>query len=105
MIHVVVFAKMKPGMVPQALDVYRTLVTKTMANEPGCLEYSPTLDYDLGLANQEKDPDMVVVTERWKTIDDFKAHIAGPQHVLDFRAAIKDLLADKLILKITQDAI
>lgn len=104
MIHVTVFAKMKPGMVPQALEVYRTLVAKVMAAEPGCLEYAPTTDYDLGLGNQEKDPDMIVVVERWKTIDDFKAHIAGPQHVLDFRASIKEL-AEKMTLKITEDAI
>lgn len=104
MIHVIVFAKMKPGMVPQALEVYRTVVAKTLASEPGCLQYAPTTDYDLGLPNQEKDPDMIVVSARWKSIEDYKAHIAGPQHVLDFRASIKDL-AEKITVKITQDAI
>jgi quinol monooxygenase YgiN len=95
---------MKPGMVPQALELYRTAMTNVMSKEPGCVEYRPTTDYDLGLGNQEKDPDMIVVLARWKTIDDFKAHVAGPQHVSDFRAAIKDL-AEKITLKVTQDAI
>ena len=104
MIHVIAFASIKPGMVEEALKVYHVLAPKVLANEPGCLEYSPTLDYDLGLSNQDKNPDMIVVTERWKSIDDFKAHIDGPPHVVEFRAAIKGLM-EKTVLKITQDAI
>lgn len=104
MIHVLAFVTIKPGMLDKALNVYRVLVPKVMANEPGCLEYSPTTDFDLGLGNQEKNPDMIVVTERWVSIDDFKAHIAGPAHVVEFRAAIKEFF-EKITLKITQDAI
>ena len=104
MIHVLAFASIKPGMVDKALEVYRVLVPKVLANEPGCLEYSPTVDYDFGLANQQKDPNMIVITERWKTIEDFKAHVDGPPHVAEFRAAIKDYM-EKTTLKITQDAI
>jgi len=104
MIHVLAFVSIKPGMVKEALDVYRVLVPKVMANESGCLEYSPTIDYDFGLANQEKNSDMIVVTELWKSIADFKAHIDGPPHVAEFRAAIKEYL-EKTTLKITQDAI
>ena len=104
MIHVLAFVTIKPGMLDKALNAYRTLVPKVMANEAGCLEYSPTTDFDLGLANQEKDRNMIVITERWASIDDFKAHIAGPPHVAEFRVAIKELL-EKTSLKITQDAI
>ena len=104
MIHVLAFASIKPGMVDKALEVYRVLVPKVLANELGCLEYSPTVDYDFGLANQQKDPNMIVITERWKTIEDFKAHVDGPPHVAEFRAAIKDYM-EKTTLKITQDAI
>ena len=104
MIHVLAFASIKPGMLDKALEIYRILVPKVLANEPGCLEYSPTVDYDFGLPNQQKDPNMIVITERWKSIDDFKAHIAGPAHVVEFRAAIKDC-AEKTTLRITQDAI
>lgn len=104
MIHVLAFASIKPGMVDKALEVYRVLVPKVLANEPGCLEYSPTVDYDFGLANQQKDSNMIVITERWKTIEDFKAHVDGPPHVAEFRAAIKDYM-EKTTLKITQDAI
>lgn len=47
---------------------------------------------------------MIVITERWKSIDDFKAHVDGPPHVAEFRAAIKEYM-EKTTLKITQDAI
>lgn len=104
MIHVIAFASIKPGMIDKALEVYRVLAPKVLANEPGCLEYSPTIDYDFGLANQDKDPNMVVITERWKSIDDFRAHVAGPAHVVEFRAAIKEYL-EKTTLKITQDVL
>jgi quinol monooxygenase YgiN len=104
MIHVLAFVSIKPGMMDRALAAYRVLVPRVMADEPGCLEYSPTTDFDLGLANQEKTPNLIVVTERWKSIDDFKAHIGGPAHVVEFRAAIKDC-AEKTTLRITQDAI
>ena len=103
MIHVLAFVSLKPGMMEQALDVYRVLVPNVMANEPGCLEYSPTMDYDLGLPNQEKNPNMIVVTERWNSVDDFKSHLNAP-HVIAFRAAIKDCL-EKITVKITKDAI
>ena len=104
MIHVLAFASIKPGMLDKALEIYRVLVPKVLANEPGCLEYSPTVDYDFGLPTQQKDPNMVVITERWKSIDDFKAHVDGPPHVAEFRAAIKEYM-EKTTLKITQDAI
>jgi quinol monooxygenase YgiN len=104
MIHVLAFVSLKPGMRERALSAYRVLVPKVIANEPGCLEYSPTTDVDFGLPNQDKDPDMIVVTERWKSLADFKAHVDGPPHVVEFRAAIKECLV-KTTLKITEDAI
>jgi quinol monooxygenase YgiN len=61
------------------------------------------MDYDLGLPNQEKNPNMIVVTERWNSVDDFKSHLNAP-HVLAFRTAIKDCL-EKITVKITQAAI
>ncbi|MEI7432512.1 MAG: putative quinol monooxygenase [Betaproteobacteria bacterium] len=103
MIHVLAFVSIKPGMMAQALTVYRTLVREVMANEPGCLEYSPTTDCDLGLINQQKNPDMILVTERWKSVDDFKAHLDAP-HVIKFRFAIREYL-DQIVIRITRDAL
>lgn len=35
MIHVLAFASIKPGMLDKALEIYRVLVPKVLANEPG----------------------------------------------------------------------
>lgn len=104
MIHVLAFVTLKPGMLPVALDAYRVLVPDVLTKEPGCLEYSPTTDLDLGLSFQDQIPNMIVVSERWRSADDFKAHINGPPHVLAFRAAMKDCV-EHTRLRITQDAI
>ena len=104
MIHVLAFARIRPGMMAQALAAYRVLVPQVLANEPGCLEYSPTADCNLDLANQELTPDLIVVTERWKSVEDFRAHLAGPAHVVEFRAAFKDCV-EKVTLRITEDVL
>lgn len=104
MIYVLASVKTKPGMVSRALDFYRVLVPQVMANEAGCLEYVPTADLDLGLPNQTLDHDQIVVTERWRTIEDFRAHLDMP-HSIAFRSNIQHLLAERITIKITQSAI
>ena len=104
MIYVLAFIKTKPGTVSQALDIYREFVPQVMANEPGCVAYVPTADVDLGLANQNKDKCMIVVNERWKTIDDFKAHLSMP-HSIVFRSRIKSYLDEPITLRISQEAV
>ena len=104
MIYVLAFVKTKPGMLAQALTCYRDLVPRVMANEAGCIEYAPTTDFDPCLPNQINDKEMIVVCERWKTIDDFKAHLTMP-HTISFRSSIRHCLAAPITVKITQPAI
>ena len=104
MIHVIAHVKMKPGMIPKALDFYRVLLPKVFATEKGCLAYTPTIDFDIGAVNQNKDSNMIVVHERWAAIDDFKAHLNMP-HSAEFRASIKDFLEERIEVTITQDAL
>jgi quinol monooxygenase YgiN len=103
MIRVLAFVSLKPQTLASALECYRVLVPKVMANEPGCIEYTPTVDCDLGLPNQEMHPDTIVVTERWRSIEDFRAHLVAP-HSVEFRAAIKEY-AEKIVVKVTQRAL
>jgi quinol monooxygenase YgiN len=104
MIYVFATVKTKPGMVSRALDFYRALVPQVIANEAGCLEYVPTTDLDLGFPNQTLDSDMIVVTERWMTIKDFRAHLDMP-HSIEFRSSIQSILAERITIRITQSAI
>lgn len=97
MIYVLATVKAKPGMVSRALDLYRVLVPQVMAKEAGCLEYVPTTDLDLGFPNQTRDENMIVVTERWKTIEDFRAHLVMP-HSIEFRSSIHSILAERITM-------
>ena len=104
MIHVIAYVKLKPGTIPKVLDLYRILLPKIFAKEKGCIEYSPTIDFDFGADNQNKNPDMIIVRERWAVIDDFRAHL-NMAHSIEFRASIKDYLAERITITITQDAL
>lgn len=103
MIYVLAFIKTKPGMVSQALDIYREFVPQVIAQEPGCEAYVPTTDFDLGLPNQDQDQCLIVVNERWKTIDDFRAHLSMP-HSIEFRSKIKNCLDQPITVRISQEA-
>ena len=104
MIHVLACVSIKPGMLHQALDIYRQFVPQVLSREPGCLEYAPTVDIESGLANQVSDRDRIVVRERWRTLDDFKAHIERP-HSCEFRSSIRAILATPITIVVTQEAL
>jgi len=104
MIYVVASVRIRKEHLEQALDCYRELVPAVLQNEPGCLEYVPTVDVDIGLPNQEKDAGLILVSERWKSIDDFRAHLGMP-HCVVFRAKIELLLAAKITVRIGRSAL
>ena len=59
--------------------------------EAGCIEYVSTVDLPL---NPEKHPprgDVVVMQEKWQTLDHLKAHAVAP-HMNDFRGKSKALV-------------
>ena len=101
MIHVVATVTVKPGRMADALALYRPLVRAVEA-EKGCRQYRPTVDVDLGLPTQRLDPDRIVVTERWETIEDFRAHLVAPP-VVAWREAIRDCLLG-ITVTVTREA-
>ena len=105
MIHAIVFVSVKPQMLEKALAVYRDFVPAVFANEPGCLEYRPMVDHDMGLGNQRTDPNMIVVIERWKSIADFRAHADGPPHCRSNSEKTITKYADSVTIKVMHDAI
>ena len=104
MIHVLATVLIKEGHLPEALDCYRYLVPQVLEKEPGCLEYIPTVDHDLGLANQDRAPTRILVAERWQSETDFRAHLAMP-HCAEFRARIAPYLAERISVSITRPAL
>lgn len=103
MIYVFASVKTRPGARIKVLDIYRAFAPEVLAREQGCLEYSPSVDLDLGLPNQAIDNDLIMICERWETIDDFRAHLAMP-HTHQFRVDISAYLAESISVKITQKA-
>lgn len=104
MIHVLATVLIKDGCLPEALDCYQYLVPQVLEKEPGCLEYVPTVDHDLGLANQDRVPARILVAERWQSETDFRAHLTMP-HCVEFRARIAPYLAEGISVLITRPAL
>ena len=103
MIHVIATALVKKGCLTDALDCYRDLVPQVLDKESGCLEYSPTLDRNLGLANQTTVPQRILVVERWRTEEDFRAHLAMA-HCAEFRSRIAPYLVARISVEVTAPA-
>ena len=104
MIHVLATVLIKEECLPQALDCYRYLVPLVLEKEAGCIEYTPTMDHDLGLANQNRTPTRILVTERWQSEEDFRAHLGMP-HCVEFRARIQPCLAEGITVTVTRPAL
>lgn len=104
MIYVVASVKVRSECLGQALDCYRELVPAVLELEPGCLDYVPTIDVDTGLPNQEKDRSLILVSERWKSVEDFRAHLDMP-HSAAFRMKMEPLLAEKITVRVARSAL
>ena len=104
MIHVVATALIKEGCLTDALNCYRDLVPQVLGKESGCLEYSPTLDRNLGLANQTTVPHRILVVERWRTEQDFRDHLAMA-HCAEFRSRIAPHFVAPISIEITAPAL
>jgi quinol monooxygenase YgiN len=78
MIIVMGHAKMAAGEIDRLADALATQVAATLA-EPGCLHY--------GFSRDVRDPDTMIISERWKDQDALTAHFTAP-HMAVFNAAI-----------------
>ena len=101
MIHVIASIQVKPGQVPEFLEVFKANIPDVRA-EKGCIEYLPTVDADTGLPPQELDENTVTILERWESPQALRDHLATP-HMIAYRAKVKDLVTN-LTLKVLQDA-
>lgn len=101
MIHVVATIRVKPGCMPQFLEIFKANVPKVLA-EAGCSEYRPTVDIATGLPPQVLDADTIVLVEKWSSLDALRTHLVAP-HMLAYREKAKDLLVGTSI-RVLQDA-
>lgn len=101
MIHVIATVTVHPGKRDALLAELQALVP-TVLIENGCIEYGPTLDCEPFHPRQVPvRPEVVTIVEKWRTLDDLKAHLAAP-HMAEYREKVKDLVASAQ-LQITRD--
>jgi quinol monooxygenase YgiN len=101
MIHVVASVHVKPGCRDRYLEILKGNVPAVKA-ESGCIEYRPSVDADAGLPNQQREADIVVILEKWESLDALHRHLATP-HMAAYRQKVKELV-NKVSLKVLQDA-
>ena len=96
MVHVIAVITTKPGMRNKVLDLFRANVP-AVKNEDGCIEYGATVDAEgVGTFQKRYGDDTFVVIEKWSSLDHLKAHAAS-DHMKEYGAKTKDLLADRVI--------
>ena len=94
MIHVIAIITAKPGKRAEILKNFKANVAAVHA-EKGCIEYGATVDTDGG-PFAKFGPDSFVVIEKWKTMDDLKAHGASA-HMKAYGEKNKDLVASRAV--------
>ncbi len=91
MIHVIATVEIVAGRREAFLQEFHRVVPLVRA-EAGCLEYGPAVDTASGLAAQVPlREQVVVILEKWESLDALKAHLAAP-HMAAYRQRVKDLV-------------
>jgi quinol monooxygenase YgiN len=101
MVNVIASIYVKEGQMPQFMDIFKSNVPKVL-KEPGCIEYLPTLDLPAGLPPQELNNNVATIIEKWRSLDDLKAHLSAP-HMQDYQEKVKNLV-DKVSIKVLEEA-
>ena len=70
-------------------SIISTMETASRA-EPGCDDYTFSVELN--------DPDILRITEKWRTVDDLKAHF-GMAHMADFQKSLADYAPSSLQVK------
>jgi quinol monooxygenase YgiN len=90
-IHVIATVELRPGTRDRFLHEF-ALLEPLVAAEDGCLEYGAAVDLASGLAVQASPrPDVVIVVEKWTTLDALMTHLAAP-HMKAYRERVTPYL-------------
>lgn len=91
MIHVVAAITTTAEGRDQLIAAFKQLIPQVRA-EQGCLEYDTAVDLATGLPTQAPvRHDVLMVVEKWESLDALKAHLDAP-HMVAFREANAHLL-------------
>lgn len=89
MIVVLATIELNPGKRNDFLAEFHKIVAPVRAEE-GCIEYFPATDHSTNLPAQGvARPDVVVVIEKWESIEALEAHLIAP-HMMSYRPRVKE---------------
>ena len=97
MINVLASIHIKEDRLAEYTDILKANIPNVLG-ENGCLEYLPTVDVPTGLPTQELDNNVVTIVEKWRSLEDLKAHLSAP-HMLVYKEKVKHLVL-KVSLKV-----
>jgi len=90
MISVIATIELAEGRREEFLAIFGELTPKVQAEE-GCIEYAAWVDIPTSLGGQPPArEDVVVVIEKWQSVDALEAHLMAP-HMQQFRKATEDM--------------
>ncbi len=91
MLHVIATIEVAEGRRAAFLAEFRQVVP-LVRTEDGCLEYGAAIDVPTAIAAQAPvRDDVVVVVEKWATLDALRAHLAAP-HMAEYRQRVAGLV-------------
>ena len=100
MIHVIASITLKEGRKSDYLDVVKANVPEVLKEE-GCVDYVPTVDLPTDLAPQAMNANVVTIIEKWRSLEDLKAHFTTP-HMLAYREKVKNFVENISIKVLTE---
>lgn len=96
MIHVLATIELVPGGRAEFLKEFHLLVPHVLA-EVGCIEYGPAVDTKTDIsAQQQYGADVVMVIEKWESLDALEAHLIAP-HMEAYRPRVKHLVKSTVL--------
>jgi quinol monooxygenase YgiN len=92
MIHVIATIHTTPGKRAEFLTQFHWVVPFVQA-EDGCIEYGPAVDVQSPLTAVQPPlrPDVVIVVEKWASMDALIAHTKAP-HMVEYRQRVTGLV-------------
>jgi quinol monooxygenase YgiN len=68
-------------------------ITPTVLQEQGCHGYQLLVDANVEASYQTKDSDLIIMLEKWETIEHLNAHLQT-EHMQTYQVEVKDHVAD-----------
>jgi quinol monooxygenase YgiN len=90
MIHVIAQIELVPGSRKTFLAEFNQVVPKVRA-EAGCIEYAAAVDSASDLERQHRDPNRVMIIEKWETLRQLQDHLTA-SHMLEYRERVGPMI-------------